>query len=239
MLEHPESGPVLGVEIGADHVSVWEFGAVPKLKLKQSVKATAAALSTVGDALAVADERGRVTAWSLTSGQALGKIDSNHAGRIGCLAFSANGRWLALPIEGNSVGIWFVGEASIPLKIAGHPEGTHRFRFLGDDRFATAGLGSSLKLWNLSTLREEHSFLGHSARITCLAATSDLRTLVSGSTDGEVRFWDLRTGQELIAATRHRGPVFAAEFSGDSRFLLSGSGLRGRGELAFWDAEVE
>ena len=81
--------------------------------------------------------------------------------------------------------------------------------------------------------------LGHVHRNLSLAVSPDLRTLVSGSTDGEVKFWDLRTGLELLGLRRHGGPVSAAEFAGDGKFLLTGSGSRGRGELAFWDADTE
>ncbi|MFO0805632.1 MAG: WD40 repeat domain-containing serine/threonine protein kinase [Gemmataceae bacterium] len=232
-------GVPLGVECGEHHVSVWSFDGSPRRILHQPVRAVSADLSPEGDSVAVGDSQGRVSVWSLPAGEKLGEIDTHRRGAVYGLSFSTNGRWLAVPLEGTAVGLWFVGETTIPLKVAGHPEGTTRFRFLGDDRLATAGRSCSVKVWNLQSMREEFTMLGHAARVTCFAASPDLRTLVSGSADGEVRFWDLRTGLETLTMKRHRGPVLAAEFNAAGNRLLTGSAFRGRGELAFWNADKE
>ena len=110
------------------------------------------------------------------------------------------------------------------------------FRFLGDDKVATAGRGSSIKVWNLTGAKEEWTLLGHAAPVTSFACSTDQRPLASGDAKGEVKLWDLRSGEELVGLVRHRGPVSALEFASDGRRLLSGSAFRDRGELAFWDA---
>jgi serine/threonine protein kinase len=239
VVRHNADGVPFGVEKGENSVSVWSFNGAPKRVLHQTVRAVSVELSPAAESVAVGDANGRVTVWGVATGENLGSIDTQRGGPVYGMSFSSNGRWLAVPLEGQAVGLWFIGENAIPLRVAGHPEGTARFRFVGDDRLATAGRSCAVKVWNLQSTREEFTLLGHSARVTCFAASPDLRSLVSGSADGEVRVWDLRTGLETLAMPRHRGPVFAAEFSADGRRLLTCSAFRDRGELAFWDADSE
>jgi WD40 repeat protein len=40
-----------------------------------------------------------------------------------------------------------------------------------------------------------NTFIGHTRKVTTLAVSSDNCTLISGAEDGEVRWWDLWTGQ--------------------------------------------
>jgi WD40 repeat protein len=71
--------------------------------------------------------------------------------------------------------------------------------------------------------------------VTAVAITPDARILASGSSTGEVKIWDVRTGQELLGFQRHTGPVNVVEFSPDGRTLLTASPSRdGKGEVAIW-----
>jgi WD40 repeat protein len=111
-------------------------------------------------------------------------------------------------------------------------------RFLPDgERVVTAGLGSSIRTWSLSTGREEWHLLGHNGVVYGLAISPDGRTLASANQTGEVKLWDLRTGQELLELRRHAGPVRVVEFAPGGRLMITG-GVRadGKGELAFWEA---
>lgn len=46
-------------------------------------------------------------------------------------------------------------------------------------------------LWNIKTMKRQATFTGHQGQIECLAISPDGKTLVSGGTDGTVRFWDI------------------------------------------------
>ena len=92
----------------------------------------------------------------------------------------------------------------------------------------------------MSSTLEERALFGHVGRITALAVSPDQRTLMSGGAAGEVKLWDLRTGQEIVSLNRHGGAVLAAEFSAEGRNLITvGAGTGGRGDLAFWDSVKE
>ena len=235
LLRFPETGPPLGVELAGRSVAVWEFGDAPRAAFRTEIAGTAADLNAYSNTLAIGDDRGHITVYSLADRTVQSSFHTGLAAPMRHLAFSDNGRWLAAQTADHAIGIWFVGDPTLRYKLPGHGDGTWLVRFIGNERLATAGRGSSIKVWNISSGKEELTLLGHVGRISGMAIAPDLRTLVSGSATGDVKLWDLRTGQELIGLRRHSGPVFAAEFSSDGRTLLTG----GRGELSFWDSAQE
>ena len=64
------------------------------------------------------------------------------------------------------------------------------------------------------------------------SVSPDGRTIVSGTSTGEVKFWDWRTGQEVLTLRRHAGPVTVVEFAANGKFLVTG----GDRDLATWEA---
>lgn len=48
-------------------------------------------------------------------------------------------------------------------------------------------------VWNVSTGEAMRKFRGHAARVNCLAFNEESTVILSGSVDGTVRVWDLRS----------------------------------------------
>jgi WD40 repeat protein len=68
--------------------------------------------------------------------------------------------------------------------------------------------------------------------VSALAFSPDSKALASGSWEGAVRLWEVRTGRELRRFTGHSDAVTCVAFSPDGKTLASG----GRGEnIRFWD----
>ncbi|MBX9584585.1 MAG: WD40 repeat domain-containing protein, partial [Gemmataceae bacterium] len=244
-LAYSADGVPTGVEIAGAEAVVWEFGrtarAVYRARATAGASVTAVDLADVAGRLAVGDDRGRVTVWSLADKDPVGTIDTGTGGPVRHLCLSDNGRWVAAQRADRSVGVWEVGSDRTPYRVPAHPDGLWLVRFLpGGDRLVSAGKGSSIKVWRVATGREELALLGHVGRVSALAVSPDGRTLASGSQVGEVKLWDLWTGQELVGLKRHGGPVRAAEFGADGRLLVTGGDTpAGKGELVFWEAAKE
>jgi F-box and WD-40 domain protein MET30 len=83
----------------------------------------------------------------------------------------------------------------------------------------TAGLDSTVRLWDVSTGRCLKTFFGHVEGVWALAGDS-LR-VVSGAEDRMVKVWDARAGKCLRTFTGHAGPVTCIGLS-DSR-MVTGS----------------
>ena len=75
------------------------------------------------------------------------------------------------------------------------------------------------------------------AAIAALAFSSDSQTLAIGDLEGEVRLWNVKTGQALGTPIRHGYAIRKIEFTSDGRKLLIAGGRGGSiyGEACLWD----
>jgi serine/threonine protein kinase/WD40 repeat protein len=239
-LRFTSEGMLLAAEIRVEQVMVCEISSAVREKLRRALRAGASsvAFSADGQRLAVGDEGGQVTIWSLTDSTIVGTIQTGEGNPVRHVALSDDGKLIAAT-AGDGVRIWSVGDLNPISTIV--IESPALFRFLPTaDRLVIAGRSNVLKVCGVASGHEELAFHGHIGYVTGLGATSDGRTLVSGSSTGEVKFWDLRTGQEMLGLRRHSGAVTAVEFAPNSKLLITGSAARsGGGELAVWDIGKE
>ena len=197
-----------------------------RVALPEKRTATVAALSGDAGRLAVGDDSGRVTVWTVGEREPLATFDTGRA-PVRDLCITDDGRYVAARVPAG-VGVWAV---SSPDTLSSIPtDDQAAFRFVGDGRIAIAGRDGVVRVCGLGG-REEMALFGHVGRVTGVGASPNGRTLVSGCATGEVKFWDLKTGQELFGVRRHSVPVTVIEFASDGRFLVTG----GPGQVAVWD----
>ncbi|MGO9546227.1 MAG: caspase family protein [Rhodomicrobium sp.] len=188
--------------------------------------------------------------WEAASGRELRSF-SGHGGLgwVLSVAFSPDGR---LAISGGvdrTLKLWDVASGSELGTFSGHHGQINAIAFSPDGRFVLSGSGSDLafqvngktvevrselKLWELASGRELHSFTGHGAAIRSLAFSADGRLVLSGSSDRTLKLWDAASGRELRSFSGHTEPVLSVALSPDGRRALSGSLDR---TLKLWDVE--
>src|SRR5262249_47352312 len=137
-------------------------------------------------------------------------------GSVNAVAFDPSGAFLASGSSDTSARLWNLRSPPSPLRIHGlgfaeghlnmvfSPEATRLFASApnpvgspaddpGDD---SGGHGDcSIGIWDAATGARVSSLVGHKDTVNTLAVTVDGSRLVSGSSDGTARIWDVRTGQ--------------------------------------------
>jgi WD40 repeat protein len=70
----------------------------------------------------------------------------------------------------------------------------------------------------------ETTLRGHSSSVNSVAYSPDGQTLASGSRDGTIKLWNVKTGNLLQTLTGHSSWVYSVAYSPDGQTLASGSG---------------
>jgi WD40 repeat protein len=160
-----------------------------------------------------------------------------HEGELLQLAFSADGRRLALSCSDGTARIWDLTAKSQPQVLRGHTSSVAGLAFSPDGRcLATTGKDRAVKVWDAASGEELLTLRGHTGQVRAAAfdpqGKGPARRLVTAADDGTVRIWDAHAGQEPLTLHGHAGMVTYVAFSPDGRRIASrGAG----GAVKVWD----
>ncbi len=92
--------------------------------------------------------------------------------------------------------------------------------------------GNSLILWSLKNKQNSLEMKGHIGKISAITISPDEKILISGSEQGDIRVWELATGQLINVWSAHKGRINALQVSACGQLVYSASS---ENRLCLWD----
>jgi len=112
--------------------------------------------------------------------------------------------------------------------LKGLPGKVNSVRFSPDGKWlitasGTTGLFGQAVIWDVSSGKKRHEFVGHRDVLYAAEISPDHKWLATGSYDQNIILWDVASGKKVRQLTGHNGAIFDLAFSPDSTTLASAS----------------
>ncbi|MHC5185166.1 MAG: LamG-like jellyroll fold domain-containing protein, partial [Planctomycetota bacterium] len=180
-----------------------------------------------------------IKVWDVDLDREVSKL-LGHKGWVQSIEFSRDGKRLVSYGDdghGNDgrVKVWDAASCAEVMTLRGEEGGLFGLAAFSPDgkRIASlCGRETPLKIWDAETGTEVATLGGQEELFSCLAFSPDSERIVSGSTDGKIKVWNLAKGEEIMRFGKGAG-VLSVVFSPDGRRIAScGFGT----EIKVWDA---
>ncbi len=203
------------------------------------------AFSPDGQCLASGSDQGQVDLWELSTGQRLAQL-RGHSRFVWSLAWGPSGRWLVTGGGDRSLRLWSV-ESLLPPDSHGLRQLTlaEELERLYPDPERAPELLEQAKQHQTPNAKGEGGEKGDphllrvinisSSWIHAVAIRPQGDMIVSGSSDGALRLWDVATGQYLGVLLGHQRWVSAVVFSPDGETIASASH---DGTVRLWNSDT-
>jgi len=154
--------------------------------------------------------------------------------KVNALAFSSDGKSLAVGRRDGRLDLWHVGDPTPQTTFGGFKSWVSCAAIADNGKVLAAGTRTgAIRLFDLPTGKEGAAVAGYQdQQVLALAINPAGDTLASGGVDPVIRLWDLASGQEIAKLTGHRGVVTALAWSPDGKRLASGER---HGQIKLWD----
>ena len=189
----------------------------------------------------------RVQVWDTRTGDTLRTFTFYSDGRT--LAFSPDSRTLACATE-SEVKLWDTQTWAERPTLSGGSEKVNDLAFTpGGEALATLGDDGVIRLWETKTWKARHILSGHRGKPYSFKFSPDGKTLVSASSisqdgevvSGEVKLWDVETGETRLTVADNTGLVYAV--APDGATLATASSVERNdevisAEVKLWDVRT-
>jgi WD40 repeat protein len=185
----------------------------------------ALAVSPDGTRIAAQDRDGTLRIAEAATGRQVDSTRLPSIGARGGLAYSPDGRWLAVAADHSSVGLWDTQQHRLAARWAGHVGAIYSIAFSPDGRrLISAGEDRTVRLWDTATGAPLAVLQGHTDEVFTAVFHPDGARVASAGRDRAILIWDVATASEVARLEGHTKYVFSLAFSPDGITLASASG---------------
>ncbi len=135
-----------------------------------------------GQSVVTFRRNGSARIWDVESRMVIGTLESIETGYQGpdlAIAISSDGKYIAIPLDDNSAGLWNTETGDFVGNFEGHKQPVFALAFSPDNRtLATASADSTVRLWNVTTRTELLTDRQLGGQLTALVFSPDGHLLV-------------------------------------------------------------
>jgi WD40 repeat protein len=159
-----------------------------------------------------------------------------HKGKITRIAWSPDGRRLAVPSEDRVLRIWDVDSGEMVFEREGHTESIVSVAWSPAGRvIATGSYDHTARIWDADSGTWERTLRGHSDRIQSVAWSPDGRILATSASDNTVRLYEASSGALDPMFQKEQYPVGSIAWSPRSEFAWGSA----NGTIRIWDMKTK
>lgn len=183
-------------------IKIWRFEDGILLSLLKELKGHKdwvhdAVFSPDGQFLASGGKDATIKIWIVSNGQLVRTL-TGHSKAVTALAFSPDGKFLASGSEDSTVKIWQFPQGKLLKTLTGDMPGyaVNCIRFSPDGKLLAGGC-VTIKVWKIPEWQLVKTLVGHKSGLSEVIFSPNSRYLISGSSDGRLKVWELETGEVI------------------------------------------
>ncbi|MEG4818115.1 WD40 repeat domain-containing protein, partial [Microcoleus sp. K5-D4] len=170
-----------------------------------------------------------------------------HRNSVNAVAVTADGKRAISGSGDKTLKVWDLTTGKEQFTLNGYTKSVNAVAVTADGKRAISGLcattfpgrydDKNLKVWDLTTGKEQFTLNGYTKSVNAVAVTADGKRAISGSLDKKtLKVWDLTTGNVQFTLNGHIRWVNAVAVTADGKRAISGSDDN---TLKVWDLTTE
>ena len=148
------------------------------------------------------------------------KILKGHKQSVKTLAANPEQTLLASGAKDNKIFVWNMADNTLKGILNGHEKAVLDLCFIDSKTLVSASQDKSIRIWDLTTLKEIKSLKGHDASVSSIVYNKQSNSLISAGLDSKIIVWNLKDYSfKLLKST---GGIRSLAFNNNSQQLVSG-----------------